>query len=212
MANGPVIELDSLPSRHPKTGAAFLKQCAAACVLRLSMDPTQLPAGIKVREIVVDRLTPGTAREPWQDLRLLGWGGTTGVSEDDCVRLSITFNERRITEDAALAIMALLIHELEGLTVERVLPIGSGGDYLLSMRRWGKPTQVEVSGIREDLSGRRSRSRLAEKREQVPAGFASVTTFSRQGASGVHSYLHYVEKLPLRGTKKGKGKGRKGRK
>jgi hypothetical protein len=178
------------------------------------VDPTPLPAETKVREVAVNRLTRTTGLEPRQTLRLLGWGGVTGVSADDCERLSITFNERRITEDAALAVMALLIHELEALSVERVLQIGSGGDYVLSMRRRGQAAQVEVSGIREDSSGRRSRSRLAEKREQVlakcPAGFASVTTFSHPGAGGVHSYLHYVERQRGRKTRKGKGKGGKG--
>jgi hypothetical protein len=211
MASGPVIELETLPVRHPKTGSSLLKQCGAALVLRLSIDPTPVPKNATTRPVSLDRISPSAVRARFEEVRTIGWNGATGVSGDDCARLAVTFNAGRITEDAALAVMALLIHELEGLTVDVVLPIGSGADYILSMRKGEQNAHVEVSGIREDESGRRSTVRLAEKCEQMlakcPAGFASVTTFKHRKVGIVHSYLHYVESS----KKKRKSNKRRGR-
>jgi hypothetical protein len=211
MASGPVMEPETLPVRHPKTGSSFLKQCGTALVLRLSIDPTPVLKGTTTRAVNLDRISPGADRKRFEEVQTIGWNGNTGVSEDDCVRLAITFPERPITEDAALAVMALLIHELEGLTVNVVLPIGSGADYALSMRKGKHNAHVEVSGIREDESGRRSKRRLAEKCEQMlvkcPAGFASVTTFKHLQDGVVHSYLHYVE-APQKKRKSNKRRGR----
>jgi len=207
MANGPIIELATLPQRHPETGGVILKLFGLAFVHRLSMDPTPLSQGTKVREVTIDRASPKTDEKRIKEVRELGWSGETGASEDDCVRLPRVANEQRITEDAAIAVMALLIHELESVTVERVLEIGSGGDYVLSLKMRGESAQAEVSGVREDRTGAKSRARLSEKLAQVlrqcPIGFVSVTTFCRLKAGIVHSYLHYVER--------GKGGKRKGR-
>jgi hypothetical protein len=211
MASGPVMELETLPVRHPKTGSSLLKQCGAALVLRLSIDPTPVPKEMTTRAVTLDRISPSADRARFEEVRTIGWNGTTGVSDDDCVRLGITFNASRITEDAALAVMALLIHELEGLTVNVVLPIGSGADYILSMRKGEQSVHVEVSGFRDDESGRRSSRRLAEKCEQMlakcPAGFASVTTFKHGKDAVLHSYLHYVE-APKKERKSNKRRGR----
>src|SRR5580700_2764161 len=113
MASGPVIELEALPLRHPKTGSSLLKQCGAALVLRLSIDPTPMPKEATTRAVNLDRISPSADRPRFEEVRYIGWNGETGVSDDDCTRLAITFNASRITEDAALALMALLIHELE---------------------------------------------------------------------------------------------------
>jgi hypothetical protein len=106
--------------------------------------------------------------------------------------------------------MALLIHDLEGGVLQEVLQIGSGGDYFVLVKRAKKPIQVEVSGIREDLHGGPSRSRLREKTTQVlthsKVGYASVTTFSHPAGAIVHSYLHYVRRQR---KKKGRMKGRR---
>jgi hypothetical protein len=190
-----------------------------AFVLRLSLDPTSVDRGVKSREITVDRMTPGNGMVRQEEPRVIGWGGDLDVSLDDCERWANTIPERRITEDAAIAVMALLIHELESVTVERVLDEGNGGDFLLSMKKGGEAVQIEVSGLREDADGGRSSSRLGEKLQQVltkcDAGFASVTTFKRLKAGVVHSYLHFTDKPPRQGSKspkkKGKVKRRKGK-
>lgn len=211
MASGPVIDLATLPQRHPQTGELILKLCGPAFVHRLSMDPTPLPKGTVTREVTVDRLSPKTGGVRIEEVRELGWGEATGLSAKDCEHLPYAFNEQRITEDAAIAVMALLIHELESVTLEKVVDIGSGADYTLSLKKWGRSAQVEVSGIREDGSGSRSGARLSEKCDQLlrqcPLGFVSVTTFRRLKAGVVHSYLHFVEQDQAPDT----GRKRKGR-
>ena len=101
-----------------------------------------------------------------------------------------------ITEDAAVAVMGLLIHNLENIVLRGVLQIGNGGDYSICLDNQGKLTQVEVSGIRDGTDSQ-SRSRLKEKKTQVlqhsPHGFASVTTFQQSPRGIVHSFLHFVE-------------------
>jgi len=101
-----------------------------------------------------------------------------------------------ITEQAAIAIMALLIHDLDQGEVLSALPIGSGGDYLVAIRGLKKPVQSESSGIRLDATGSESRQRLKGKMAQVVsksrAGFAAVTTFSHGPECIVHSYLHFA--------------------
>lgn len=205
MADGPIIELATLPARHPKIGEPWLDLLGAQLVLRLSLDPTRQPAGTRKREVTVDRIasTAGAVRQI--EVREIGWDGLPKFSEDYCVRVSRTFNEQRITEDAAIAVMGLLIHELEGVTVESVLRIGSGGDYLIELSKNEQSVQVEVSGIREDLVGNRAESRLSEKRAQVlmksDSGYVSVTTFHYAATGGPHSFLHFVKKEHLKRAK-----------
>ncbi len=209
------LELATLPTRHPKIGLTFLTLCGAAAVLRLSIDPLHMPAGTMAREITINRVPRKRPNERIEEVREIGWDNIEGVSEEDCIRLQRTFNAERITEDAAIAIMALLIHELEEVTVAEVLPIGSGTDYLVTLKGEGSQLSVEVSGIRVDATGSEASSRLQKKYGQLlakqAAGFVSVTTFQRLKAGILHSYLHYVAKSSA-GTKsgrRGQGKGRK---
>ena len=115
------------------------------------------------------------------------------------------------TEQAAIAVLALLIHDLGEGEILKVLPIGSGGDYLVELVGVPKPVQAECSGIVADATGAESRSRLTKKKTQVlsksAAGFASVTTFHHPPDGIVQSYLHYV-RAPQR-VRPSKGKGRK---
>jgi hypothetical protein len=215
MESKPKLELATLPTRHPEVGLAFLRQCGTAAVLRLSIDPFRMPGDAKAREIIIDRVTRGRPEASTVENREIGWSGLDGATDEDCIRLNRAFNERRITEDAAIAVMALLIDELEGMTVEAVLQIGSGPDYFLRLKGKRSHLPVEVSGIREDASGGKSSSRLGEKRQQVlkknAAGFVSVTTFSHLQTKSLHSYLHYVMK-PSAGKKRGNKDRRNGRK
>jgi hypothetical protein len=90
MAIGLVIELVSLPERHPKPGNYLLKRWGAAAVFRLSRDPTEMPKGTTTRGVMVDRLSPVTAGLRLEETRAIGWNGDTGVTEDDLVRLQVT--------------------------------------------------------------------------------------------------------------------------
>jgi hypothetical protein len=212
MAPAPVLELATLPQRHPRVGEALLDLFGAQAVLRMSIDPVRLPRGVLQRDITVDRKGPSTGGEQATEVLKIGWGGLDSLSEDYCVRVSRTVSAHQITEHAAIAVMALLIHELEGLSICTVLPIGSGGDYLIRRGEEGLG-QVEVSGVREDASGREAASRLAKKCEQVLSisrwGYASVTTFRRPPADDLHSYLHYVKKGDGRKPRAKRKRGRK---
>lgn len=207
VADGPIIELATLPSRHPKIGDPLLDLFGAQLVLRLGFDSRQQPTGTRKREVTIDRIasTAGGVRQT--EVREIGWEGLPKFSEDYCIRVARTSNEQDITEAAAIAVMGLLIHELEGVSIESVLPIGSGGDYLVKLHKNKQLVQVEVSGIREDLAGDKAATRLGEKRTQVlnksASGYVSVTTFYRVANGGPHSFLHYVEK---RNPKRAKGR------
>jgi hypothetical protein len=160
------------------------------------------------REVVVDWITrPGTSPVVGVN-REVGWSGLPASTDLLCVQLPRTVNAHTLTEQAAVGVMALLIHALEGGVLQDVLPIGSGGDYFVISREANRPIQVEVSGIREDLNGAAARSRLSQKSAQVlshsTVGYASVTTFAHPTGPIVHSYLHYVSRP--RTTKKGRKK------
>jgi hypothetical protein len=213
MESKPRLELATLPTRHPNVGRTFLRQCGTAAVLRLSIDPFRMPAGAKGREITIDWISRERPQSRTEEMREIGWGDLEGASYEDCIQLSMAFPKERITEDAATAVMALLINELEGVIIEEVLPQGSGADYRVTLKSTGSDLPVEVSGIQEDRTGGESSSRLAKKYNQLlkdnAAGFVSVTTFRRLQAGILHSYLHYVVK-PAAGKKhKGRGKRRK---
>ncbi len=229
MPNGPVLELVDLPGMHPPVGTALLHAYAPPAVIRLSIDPTLQPPGTIDREVQVDWVAlPGNAPAV-QVVRRVGWTNLQGAVpnlEDLLVQLPITVNGQDLTEQAAIAVMALLIRDLEGGVLQTVLPIGSGGDYFIQLQGRAPLTQVEISGIRQAANAGVSRARLTEKAAQVlthgNSGYASVTTFAYPvgGSAGpiVHSYLHYVQRTPKKkGGRKGKGPpkprgGRKGKK
>ncbi|HEX4611986.1 MAG TPA: hypothetical protein VH092_27565 [Urbifossiella sp.] len=197
MPNGQTLQFATLPARQPNVGAALLNAHVPAAVIRLSLDPTRLPAGTMDREVTVEWV-----RKPGRDLpatlhREISWEGLPNLAED-CVTFPLTWNDTDLTELGAIAVMALLVHELEGGVIDRVLPIGSGGDYLITTPGSRAPGQVEVSGVTEDGDSRETRKRVKKKADQVlthaRAGFVSVTAFSHPPAGGVRSFLHFVRR------------------
>jgi hypothetical protein len=211
---GPILELATLTDRHPEV--ELLKLFGVQLVLRLCLDPIRQPDDTRKRAVTVDWISSKFGSPRQTEVYEIGWSGLPDSSIADCTKVKRTMNEQRITEDAAIAVMALLIHELEGVSIESVLPIGSGGDYLVKHRKRKQGVQVEVSGIREDLLGNRAESRLAEKRAQVlkrsDSGYVSVTTFHHAVHGGPHSFLHFVAKRERKQTKRrdpnGKRKGK----
>jgi hypothetical protein len=118
------------------------------------------------REVVVDWVRKPGKNPPVQVQREIGWDA---VQDADtlCSQYRVTLNDHTLTEQAAIAVMALLIHDLEGGVLQRVVPIGGGGDYFVVPRGAKKRDQVEVSGIREDGRGSTAKRRLVEKADQV---------------------------------------------
>jgi hypothetical protein len=125
-----------------------------------------------------------------------------------------TVPEKQLTENAAVAVFALLISELEQGRIRSLAPLGSGADYWAEIEGGSTPILAEVSGIRRD-EGEQCTTRLAVKtaqvlsRENTRVGFVSVTAFSRGANSAVHSYLHFVKKKRQDARKKPGSKGRK---
>lgn len=206
MSSDNALQLSTLPTRHPSVGAALLKAHAFAAVIRLSLDPSRPLDGTMSRAVTVDWKSK-TAVDVRVIFRTVGWDGIPNLA-DECAGFRLTWNDHDTTEMAAIAVMAVLINDLEGGVLKRVLPIGSGGDYLVLTTKSTGEDQVEISGVWRDPNGRPTRQRLAAKCEQVlthsDGGFASVTAFSHPPEGGVCSFLHYVEKRPGRSKRKGR--------
>jgi len=197
MTNGRILQLATLPTRQPRVGRALLKAHAIAAVIRLSIDPTQLSIDAMSREVTVSwTRKPGNVPAATVQ-REIGWDQIPELAAD-CVIFQLTWNKRTLTEMAAIAVMAMLVENLEGGVLQSVLQIGSGGDYLVLTRRERKPNQIEVSGIRQDASGSRTRTRVKEKTVQVlkdcKCGFVSLTTFAHPPGTAVQSCLHFVRR------------------
>jgi hypothetical protein len=188
---GPTIEVASIDGRHNVPG--LLKEFGTKIILRLGVDPVRVSSGVLKRSVVVDRISPASRETRRVEIREIGWGELPD-HVDDCEQLrTFRLNEQDITEKAAIGIMVLLIHELEGAVLRKVLQIGEGGDYLVKLAGYSDHIQVEVSGIRIGTVGVAS-ARVVQKRGQVRgAGFVSVTTFQHGQGGAAHSYLHFVD-------------------
>ncbi len=196
---GPVIQVATMDERHRSLG--LLKEFGTKVILRLSADPVRLPPGVLKRAITVDRISPRSGESRREEIREIGWANLPGEL-DDCERVRERLNENTITEHAAIGIMLLLIQELEGGVLTRVLEIGEGGDYLVRLPDQPDPVQVEVGGIRIGSAGAAS-SRLGKKRGQIRGeGFVSVTTFQHGEDGEPHSYLHFRSPGTISGNKK----------
>ena len=195
MYSVPVLELRTLPTIHPK--ASILLDCGTSTIVRLSLDPTELPSGTMDREVIVDWLSLQHNDKPQDCIVKIGWTDVPQLIMDGCETWTATKNAPDITEQAAIGVMALLIHHLEKAEIQCVLQIGSGGDYLLVVNGL-PPMQIESSGIYEDPQGSRSSARLKDKSVQVltncTTGFASVVAFSHSPNRDVYCKLHYVTK------------------
>ncbi|MDY3557085.1 hypothetical protein R5W24_006272 [Gemmata sp. JC717] len=145
--------------------------------------------------------------------RDIEWAQVPQHLKDQCVKWPNTRNEEDISEDAAIGVMALLLHELAGAVILSVLQIGSGGDYLVEIQGQ-PPLQAESSGVRDDPHGYESTARLKQKCSQVltksEVGFASVVAFRHPPDQGVRCQLHYVSRTgPGSNHPKVKKRGRK---
>jgi hypothetical protein len=110
---GPVIELSTIDERHRRK--TLLEAFGTQVILRLAVDPVRLPREVLKRAITVDRTSPASGDDRWEEVREIGWTGLSPLL-DRCEDLSEVVNEHHITEFAAIGVMLLLIHELEGLS------------------------------------------------------------------------------------------------
>jgi hypothetical protein len=176
-------------------------------IFRLGVDPIDLGAGVTERIITVDWRGRSAGGQSTLRTYRVAWNDLPQYNPDYLRRLRLCRNEHDRTETAALGIMALLIHEIDKLSLRTVVEIGSGTDYEAARGETDPGVQVEVRGIREAETLRIPRMRLKEKTAQAlgknPEALVSVTTF-RYGAEGpAHSFLHHVRR-PARTQKRKK--------
>ena len=198
MTEIPRLELSELNEMHPRL--CLLESFGAATIYRLKIDPTSIASDAKERPLEV------THRNDSKSV-VVGWSDLPELITSAVERIGYTENEQTITERAAIGILALLVNRLEGIVIESVSLIGSGGDYFIYCNAKNAATMVECSGIRIDETGTLSRSRLKVKGKQVlsrgaDAGFASVTAFRYGRERIVHSYLDYFEQKSIHRNKR----------
>jgi hypothetical protein len=159
-----------------------------------------LSAGVAEQTITVE-WRPSPTKDHTNRLSYrIAWDDLPQYNQDYLRRLKLCLNEQQITEKAALGIMALLIHEIEKLSIRTVLPIGGGTDYEVACGATGPGVPVEVRGIREAETLRIPRGRLDEKIAQAleknSEAIISVTTFHVGTEGCAHSFLHRVRRQP----------------
>lgn len=205
-----VLELSSLPVRHPDgVGDDLLKAYGPAVVCRLSLDPTKNSPGEFAREVQVNWVTRPGRFPPVTVNRSIGWAGADEIVTRSTY-VARNRNEHQLTEQAAIGVMALLLHDLEeSSTLIEVLRIGSGADYLV--RGPAGEAHIEVSGIRNVEFASQAMDRFRQKCGQLlqgaAEGYVSVTTFSHPTGPIVHSFLHFISRpAQLASKKKRRGK------
>ncbi|WP_143393137.1 hypothetical protein [Fimbriiglobus ruber] len=143
MPNGHVLELSTLPAIHPKV--ALLVYFAPSLIARLCFSPLALPAGKMTRAIDVEWASRGAPNSLQLLSKEIGWSNIPEILMEASQLAANTIGDTVITEQAAIAVMALLIHDLEKLEILSVLQIGSGGDYLVSLRTLIKRLKSNVA-------------------------------------------------------------------
>ena len=189
-----------------------MTQCATSMIVWMTRDPTRMATGTMHRAVSVSWLAHPGGGDAEQIQRTLGWSGIPHLGNEDLLlQWEVGVPAQDVTEQAAIAALALLIHDLGQGEILGALSIGSGGDYLVKLVGVRNQVQAESSGVREDRTGVESRSRLTKKKTQVlsksAAGFAAVTTFHHPPDGVVQCYLHYV--CQPGGKKPSQGKRRK---
>jgi hypothetical protein len=209
-----VIELSSLSVRAAPIGEALLHAFALPVIVRLSIDPTPQAADTMSREVEGSWLKRPGRGSVEQVHRRIGWSDVPQKMIALREQLPLTVNSQTLTEQAGGGVAALLVSDLEQGRLHMVLPIGSGGDYLVRVSGEDSFIQLEVSGLREDRTGSAASARLREKTAQVlthaRVGFVSVTTFSHGNRASVHSYHHFVRRPS--GKQQARKKSTRGRK
>ena len=141
---GPIIEVATIDKRHDTS--VLLELFGTEVILRLAVDPLQTGfRGIETSGYGRSN-QPIVRRVRREEIREIGWAKLPDHL-DRCEEIPITINEHRITENAAIGVMFLLIHELEGAVLTSAFRLAPAAT-ILSNSRMTEPVQVEVSGIK----------------------------------------------------------------
>src|SRR5436305_744816 len=112
MPEAETLEIARLAELHPDL--ALFEECAAKLVFRLSINPTGLDPGQRRREIRIEH-RPRNSSDTATDLtRVVAWTELDQAALDRCKKCEYTVGEDNLTEWAAIGLMGLLIHNLEG--------------------------------------------------------------------------------------------------
>lgn len=169
------LVISSLAKRHSLTGHGF-RDDAAALICRLAHDPVER-AGV-LCDLQIDWRPAGAPHRTVT--RTVRWDDESPDRLFAAEQYHVTHQEREVTGRAAVVVFALLIHDLEGLQVQRVVPIGGKGDYWVD--EVGSRL-AEVSGIRiagSETVDARANAKFRQLFENpLPTeGFVCVTMFS----------------------------------
>lgn len=194
----------------------MLRRVLSAAV-RIGRDPLLAPAGALTREACIRWRMRGSTAEELREA-ILGWSGPEVVGHPKFAIWQFDVPDNVLTEDAAIVVSAIVIHELEGAIVTSVLQTGTGSDYHIQLRG-GTASVLEVSGIKNDDTGHRSLARVRAKAEQLLArseeGYVGVVSFRNPTDVKVTIFLYHVSNgtngvsAPRRQVKKRKIKKRK---
>jgi hypothetical protein len=91
---GPVIEVATIDERHRRK--IVLDVLGIYIVLRLGVSPVRLPREVLKRAITVDRISPVSGDDRWEEVREIGWAGLSELV-DRCEQLSGLVNQQDIT-------------------------------------------------------------------------------------------------------------------
>ncbi|MGL6074915.1 MAG: hypothetical protein ACRC8S_12205 [Fimbriiglobus sp.] len=126
---------------------------------------------------------------------IIEWGHRPSIPDQWLEEFTSQFNEKEVTERAAVALMALLVSALMKHKVLYILPEGVAGDWQ-TISETGIIYPIEVSGIAVDEDGHELSSRLSGKKKQFmkykpKRGYVSVTAFAYRTPPRVESVLRY---------------------
>jgi hypothetical protein len=147
------------------------------------------------REIFVRYYSEAEPDHETMQTFVIDWNSRPGIPDQWLEEFSSQFNEKEVTERAAVAVMALLVSVLMKYRVLYILPEGVAGDWQ-TISETGIIYPIEVSGIAVDEDGHELSSRLSGKKRQFlrympERGYVSVTAFAYRTPPRVESVLRY---------------------
>jgi hypothetical protein len=193
MESGSTVRFKLFERHGDEMGRSLIHNFAPSLLRRLGVDPVSRADELRQCECNIHWVRRVDSDDSVTTLTI-DWSEASVFGINDPA-LCFALPEQAVTEKAAIGLMALLVMHLEGMTVQRVLPIGTGADYELIAVDGRARYRVEVSGIRVAAYPSQLRARVLEKRQQLftsnDCGYVSVTAFSHPPDGNPSSYLGF---------------------
>jgi hypothetical protein len=167
-------DIERIATDHPALLTGNLVACAVARCRSVSSSPLELA-------VECEKLpTAGTKKENCE----LQW---QSASEGDADKAEKTWQERRLTEDAAVGVCAAVFAALKEGEIYEVTAHGTGADYWLDNRR----AVLEVSGLKKGKNSslvNRHKAKTKQMKQGVPfiggkPGYVFVVAFGIKEAN-----------------------------